>query len=101
MGFIIPEIAVESADKLWNLITIALENPAIMFKSIRVKDLGIFLERDPELSCIDTIIKKGLGEGAMTDQLWESRIKEHIQDVFNGNTKQTYILSKFVVDARF
>lgn len=58
LGFLVPSIAIESADKIWNIITHVLENPSIMYKRIVVKDISIFLERDPVLSSIDEILKK-------------------------------------------
>ena len=56
MGVLVPTIAVESADKIWNIITHVLENPSIMYKRIIVKGVSIFIERDKTLSSIDAIV---------------------------------------------
>jgi hypothetical protein len=48
-------LEVNSADKNWHPIHIVL-NPEIMFKSISLKDLTIFLERDKKMSSIDKIL---------------------------------------------
>lgn len=57
LGVLVPSIAVESADKIWNVITHVLENPSVMFKRVVVKDIQVFLERDPILSSIDRIVQ--------------------------------------------
>lgn len=102
MGILIPSIAVESADKVWNIITHVLENPSIMYKRIIVKGISIFLERDPVLSSIDEIIKQNNGGEAPEEELLEVRLREHInyqlQDI---NSSTSFMLRKFNIDVRF
>lgn len=57
LGILIPSINVESADKLWNIITKACENPSIFYKNINVLGFSIFLETQKEAARIDEILK--------------------------------------------
>jgi hypothetical protein len=50
-------VAVESADKIWNIINTVLENPSVMFKRIIVKGITVFVETDDTVSSIEAILK--------------------------------------------
>jgi hypothetical protein len=59
LGIILPRVTVRSADRNWCMLDDGYknDNPEIAYKSVRIEDFAIFMERDATEVSIDEMIE--------------------------------------------
>lgn len=79
LGVLLPKVIVRTCDSSYS--EKPGSEPSIAFKVVRIEDLSIFMERDPEEVAIDRIIRV---EEINDIETREARIYEHIRNIFAG-----------------